>query len=148
MLLVLGLLAAVAVVAGATFAVVRFVLPAGTPGGGVRTAHVEAGGAAPDAPRAFRDRAPFASCGRIELPADRAIPASRIACLADAVDEGRELVVETRTATGDPVVRYYRAGPGIRGVEIFEDATGDPDDGGWHRVDCVSGRIDQTGACA
>ena len=148
-LLALGLVVAVVIVASATFAVVRFVVPAATPGEGVRSASVDAqSGSAADAPRSFLDRPPYASCGHVVLGADDPIPAARIACLAEAGDEGRELVVESSTAEGDPVVRYYRAGPGIRGVLIFEDATADPTDGRWHRVACASGRIDQTGACA
>lgn len=78
------------------------------------------------APEAFRDRAQLASCGKVVLtPAGRLNPRT-IDCLkSKAASGGAELVVLQRTVEGDPIVRYYRVGPNIDGLEIFSDNTQD-----------------------
>ena len=104
--------------------------------------------ASADAPAAFKDRPTFRSCGRIASPQGAALPPERIACLSATPDEGRELIVVRRTTEGDPIVRYFRTGPDLAGVEIFEDATADRfGDHAWHHSFCRSGRIDQSGGC-
>lgn len=152
MLAVLGAVVALVVVAGAVLAFVAF-LPSAvqptattTPAGSDLAASVAA--ASPDAPAAFRDRTPFTSCGTVQLQQGDPIPATRIACLVGGTTAGRELVVTSPTTDGDPIVRYFRVGPGISGVQLFTDATADPNGGGWSRTTCTSGRIDQYGACA
>lgn len=150
-LVVLGALVAVAVVAGAGIAFVTFGLgqqaPAPTSPAPAASA-VASSTTSPDAPASFTDRPPFRSCGQVETTQGAAIPPARIACLSATPTEGRELVVVSPTAGGDRIVRYFRTGPDISGVEIFEDATADPADGTWHHSFCRSGRIDQLGACA
>ncbi|GAA2753070.1 hypothetical protein [Amnibacterium kyonggiense] len=147
---VLGALLAVAIVGGAVVAFLVFgVQPSASPTGRAPAASVVADSMdSPAAPAAFRDRPPFRSCGQLEVERGGGVPADRIACLATTPGEGRELIVVTSTAEGAPVVRYYRTGPGITGVEIFEDATDDRVGGAWRRLDCRSGQIDQFGACA
>lgn len=145
----LGVLVALAVVAGSVLAFLAF---GGRLGAPARTpaplASVVAEAAASrDAPAAFVGRPAFRSCGRIALRDGGGIPAARIECLAAAPAEGRELVVVSTTASGDPVVRWFRTGPDLDGVEIFADRTAERS-GGWHRSLCRSGRIDQVGACA
>jgi hypothetical protein len=143
-----GALAAVGVVAAAVLAYLAFGHPAdGTRSTTPDAAVVARSMASADAPAAFRQRPTFVSCGQVGLRSGGTIPAARIACLAATPTAGRELVVVSRTAAGEPIVRYFRTGPDIRGVEIFEDATADQG-GGWHRSVCRSGRIDQLGACA
>lgn len=149
--LVMGVgLIAIGVVAAAVLALLTF---GGQPSGSAATtspdsAVIASSRASADAPASFRDRPTFRSCGAIVLTQGGRIPPTRIRCLAATPDEGRELVVESRTTEGDPIVRYYRTGPDLDGVEIFEDAARDRFGGGWHRSLCRSGRIDQTGACA
>lgn len=147
LLAVLGALVAGAVVVGAVLAFTTFVTgaPAAAPASG-------AGPTAPSAtpsgaPADFTGRTPFRSCGAVRLAAGRPIPASRIGCLVGSPATGRELVVASTSARGDRTVRYLRAGPGVRGIEIFEDRTEGSSTGWSHRV-CASGRVDQFGSCA
>jgi hypothetical protein len=149
-LVAVGALVAIGVVVVAVLAFLTFGVrssgPSAAPSSDVGV--IAASMVSPDAPAAFRDRTAFRSCGRIVLTQGRQIPPARIRCLASTPAEGRELVVEASTTEGDPIVRYYRTGPGLDGVDIFEDATRDRFGGGWHHSLCRSGRIDQTGACA
>ena len=146
----LGALVAVAVVAGAVLAFVTFGIGQPTPTASTAPAAsaVASSTTSPDAPASFTDRPTFVSCGQVETAQGAAIPPARIACLSATPTEGRELVVVTPTTAGDRIVRYFRTGPDIEGVEIFEDATADPADGTWHHSFCRSGQIDQLGACA
>ncbi|MBW4041451.1 MAG: hypothetical protein HIU86_04905 [Acidobacteria bacterium] len=146
----LGAVAAVALVVGAVLAFLTFGTgqPGAAPAESPVARIIASSMASPDAPAAFKDRPTFRSCGWILLPAGAAMPADRIACLAATPDEGRELVVVTRTADDDPVVRYFRTGPDLAGIEIFEDDTADRfGDGTWHHSFCRSAQIDQSGAC-
>jgi hypothetical protein len=151
-LTVLGALLAVAIVAAAVLAFVTFGLGQSNPP--TRAAPAPAASAvassttSPDAPASFTDRPPFRSCGQVELGQGATIPPTRIACLAATSAEGRELVVVSVASDGARIVRYFRTGPEITGVELFEDATADPADGSWHHSFCRSGQIDQFGACA
>ncbi|MGN6443843.1 hypothetical protein [Amnibacterium sp.] len=149
-LAVLGALLAVAVVAGSAVAVAAFVVGSPTPTAAPAPAAgvIASSMASVQAPQAFRDRPPFRSCGRIDLGRGEALPADRVACLSATPTEGRELIVVSTTTEGDRVIRYFRTGPGIHGIEVFEDATGDRFDGRWHHTVCGSGEIDQFGACA
>jgi hypothetical protein len=149
-LVVLVGLVAVAVVAGAVLAYLTFGTqraaapdPSSSADGVIASSMTSA-----EAPVAFRDRARLGSCGDVVLQQGGRIPAASIACLVGSAATGHELVVESPTTEGDPIVRYFRAGPDIDGVEVFEDATADRFGGGWHRSVCRSGRIDQFGACA
>jgi hypothetical protein len=153
-LVVAGGLLAIGVVAAAVLAYLTFGVgggaggsaPSGSPAPAADA--VASSRASAQAPASFRDRPVFRSCGISTLPPGGAIPPARIACLSATPDEGRELVVVTSTTEGDPVVRYFRTGPDLDGVEVFEDATADRFGGGWHHSFCRSGLIDQTGACA
>lgn len=147
----LGALAAAAVVVGAVLAFLTFgtgqpaVGPAESPVARIIASSMTAA----DAPAAFKDRPTFRSCGRVDLQQGASVPAERIACLSATPGEGRELIVVSRTADGDPIVRYFRTGPDLAGVEIFEDVTADRfGDDAWHHSFCRSGQIDQSGACA
>jgi hypothetical protein len=151
-LTVLGALVAVAIVAGAVLAFVTFGI--GQPSPVVRSSPAPAASAvassstSPEAPAAFTDRPPFRSCGQVQLADGGTIPPARIACLSATPGEGRELVVVAPTSGDSRIVRYFRTGPDITGVEIFEDATAASPDGTWHHSFCRSGQIDQLGACA
>ena len=146
----LGALLAVAVVVGAVLAFLTFGdgEPAASPTEAPLARIVASSMASPDAPASFKDRPAFRSCGEVELQQGGAVPSGSIACLSATPDEGRELVVVSPTTEGDRIVRYFRTGPDIEGVEIFEDATADRFGGGWHHSFCRSGQIDQFGACA
>ncbi|MGT2426912.1 hypothetical protein [Amnibacterium kyonggiense] len=146
----LGALLAVAIVAGSVVAFLAFAVePAGRPARPAPAASVIARSTdSPNAPAAFKDRSPARSCGRIEVEQGATVPADRIACLAATPAGDRELVVVSATIAGGPVVRYYRTGPDVDGVVIFEDGTAVRPGGRWRRIDCRSGRIDQLGACA
>jgi hypothetical protein len=76
------------------------------------------------APQEFRDRSKLAGCGEVALTATGRLHSQQFNCLASSGDTGgAELVVIFRTVEGDPIVRYYRAGPSIHDVEIFSDET-------------------------
>jgi hypothetical protein len=92
---------------------------------------------APDAPPAFQDREPLPSCGEVELDQGEAIPQRAIDCMVDAMATGAELAVLQPTIEGDPLVSYYRVGPGINGIEIFTDGTLDTFGGGWWHQQCA-----------
>jgi hypothetical protein len=70
----------------------------------------------------FHERQPLASCGEIELrQGEPEIPPVAVACMDTAFGSGAELVVTSLTIEGDPIVAYYRVGPGIDGLEIYRD---------------------------
>jgi hypothetical protein len=147
----LGALVAVAVVVGAVLAFLAFGTgqPAPAPTDSPVARIIASSMTAADAPAAFKDRPTFRSCGRVDLRPGASLPAERIACLSSTPGEGRELIVVSRTTEGDPIVRYFRTGPDLAGVEIFEDATADRfGGGGWRHSFCRSGQIDQSGSCA
>ncbi|MGW8567719.1 hypothetical protein [Isoptericola sp. NPDC055881] len=80
----------------------------------------------------FAERAPLASCGDVTTRPgrDEGAPTAELAegyaCLdAAAAGEGAELVVRFLTVEGDPVVQYWRTGPGIDGLEGYTDGTQD-----------------------
>ncbi|HWV79256.1 MAG TPA: hypothetical protein VN027_18250 [Isoptericola sp.] len=91
----------------------------------------------------FAERAPLPSCGEVTARPDlgegepKAELAEAYACLdAAASGEGAELVVRSLTVEGDPIVEYWRTGPGIDGLEVYSDNTQDTyGDQVWrHRV--------------
>jgi len=73
----------------------------------------------------FTDRTVLASCGELSLGQGEEVPADAWACMDAASDSGAELVVEMPTTEGDPILTYYRVGPGIDGLELFSDTTQD-----------------------
>ncbi|MFD6135926.1 hypothetical protein [Isoptericola sp. NPDC060257] len=80
----------------------------------------------------FDAREPLPSCGDVTTRPDldveepSAALAEAYACLdAAAAGEGAELVVRSLTVEGDPIVEYWRTGPGIDGLEIYTDGTQD-----------------------
>ena len=77
------------------------------------------------APEAFVNRTPLFSCGEFVLGQGAPMPRGGWDCLAEHVETGAELVEVTPTVVGDPVIRYYRVGPGIDGLEYFADPTFD-----------------------
>ncbi len=90
-----------------------------------------------DAPASFTEREPLGSCGEIELGQGESVPDDAWECLDAGLVEGAELVVRAPTTEGDPIVRYYRVGPAIDGLEIFTDGTADSfGDGGWTHELC------------
>ena len=88
------------------------------------------------APAEFRDRDPLPQCDDVSLEQGTQIPDASVACVEQAGPEGAELGVVQPTTEGDPIVTFYRVGPGIRGIEIWDDASRDPFGGGWHRAEC------------
>ncbi|MBN0041792.1 hypothetical protein JN535_16650 [Cellulosimicrobium cellulans] len=93
------------------------------------------GEAAP--PSAFVNRDPLDSCGDLRLDQGESVPDDAYRCLDDAAATGAELVVTLPTTEGDPIVNYYRVGPGIEGLEIFVDATRDTyGSGQWAHLRC------------
>jgi hypothetical protein len=149
-LLAVGGLVAVAVVAGSVLAFLAFGVQGSGPSGSPAPVAemIASSKASADAPASFTGRPVFRSCGAIALAHGGAIPPERLQCLGATPDQGRELVVVTATTEGDSVIRYFRTGPDLDGVEVFEDATADRFGGGWRHSSCRSGRIDQTGGCA
>jgi hypothetical protein len=58
-------------------------------------------------------------------------------CLAEHLEDGAELVLVSPTIEGDPIITYYRVGPGIDGLEYFTDASFDKFGGDtWTRTVC------------
>jgi hypothetical protein len=100
-------------------------------------------------PSSFRNRAELPSCGRIAA-GPGPVTGDPVACFDAALraGEGAELVVETRTTEGDPIVTYYRALPS-GGVEVFIDATEDAyGSGDWTHQACSDAReLGNLGGC-
>jgi hypothetical protein len=90
------------------------------------------------APAEFRDRDPLPKCEDVSLEQGTQIPDDSVACVEKAGPEGAELGVVQPTTEGDPIVTFYRVGPGIDGIEIWDDATRDAFGGGWHRAECAT----------
>ncbi|MDQ3900138.1 MAG: hypothetical protein M3319_06700 [Actinomycetota bacterium] len=98
---------------------------------------VVAGCTKPREPAEFSERGMLPSCGQITLDQGEQIPADTLRCLDDAFDTGAELAVTFPTVEGDPIVRYYRVGPGIDGLEIFDDTSQDRFGAGrWNHMLC------------
>jgi hypothetical protein len=89
-----------------------------------------------DAPAEFRERDLLPPCADVVLDQGTQIPDASVACVEKAGPEGAELAVVQPTIEGDPIVTFYRVGPGIDGMEIWDDATRDTFGGGWHRAVC------------
>jgi hypothetical protein len=105
------------------------------------TAILDESRASVDAPDEFRDRTPLPPCDDVTLEQGQQIPDAAVACIEDAGPEGAELATVGPTTEGDPIVTFYRVGPGIDGMEIFLDWTRDTFGGGWHRADCPEASI-------
>lgn len=78
-----------------------------------------------NAPRGFLDRSSLFSCGEFVLGQGAVEPREGWDCLAARLETGAELVVVSPTIEGDPVITYYRVGPDIAGIEVFEDSSFD-----------------------
>ena len=78
----------------------------------------------PRAPDELRSTTP-ASCGTWVL--DQGVDSSPVpwACLTNGAAGGAQLVLVRPTTEGDPIVTYYRSGPGIDGVRVFTDRSSD-----------------------
>jgi len=79
----------------------------------------------PGAPAAVTDRPSLQACGTVTLGQGETVPDEAWACFDAHAATGAELVVSRPTTEGDPIVTYYRTGPGIAGVEVFTDTTAD-----------------------
>ena len=75
---------------------------------------------------AFLNREPLHSCGEVTLEQDDLqIPEDAVACMDATLGSGAELKVTMPTTEGDPIVPYYRVGPGVDGLEIYSDNRAD-----------------------
>lgn len=84
---------------------------------------VDASRSSTTAPKKFRDRSQLPSCGEVASRNLTGPELGGFACLSSPRDAGAELAVLVWTQEGDPLVKYYRVGPGIDGVELFVDNT-------------------------
>lgn len=99
---------------------------------------LEVSQSSPEAPAEFRARAPLSLCPVIVLEQGKGMPEEAFDCLNNGFDSGAEMVVVQPTTEGDPVVTYYRVGPGVEGVDIFADMTADRYGGGWQVLHCTT----------
>jgi hypothetical protein len=104
--------------------------------------------ASANAPAEFRDRTTLPACDDVLLRQGDEIPDAAIACVEDAGPDGAELAVGRPTTEGDAYVSFYRVGPGIDGIEIWEDGTRDAFGGGWHLGTCRDVSVLAPGRCA
>jgi hypothetical protein len=103
------------------------------------TAIIDESRASQDAPEEFRTRPQLPACTDVVLDQGAQIPDASVACIETAGPEGAELAVVQPTTEGDPIVTFYRVGPGIDGIEIWDDATRDTfGDKKWHRAECAT----------
>ncbi|ROS31453.1 hypothetical protein [Cellulomonas sp. PhB150] len=79
----------------------------------------------PGEPAFVSDRPSLEPCGTVTLGQGETVPTEAWTCFDAAAATGAELVVSRPTTEGDPIVTYYRAGPGITGVEVLTDTTAD-----------------------
>ncbi|MEU1973368.1 hypothetical protein ABZ477_17070 [Microbacterium sp. NPDC019599] len=102
---------------------------------------------ATDGPAEFQSRAQLPSCGTVELDQGDSIPSDALDCVADAGDDGAELVVVAPTVEGDPITTYYRILP-QGGWEVFTDMSEDSFGGGWSHALCPDAvSMDDMGTC-
>ena len=98
------------------------------------------------APEAFVTRKPLFSCGDFVLAPGATVPEVAWDCLTAGVEGGAELVIVRSTTEGDPIITYYRVGPGIDGVETFTDTSFDSfGSGDWERTTCAPGDAPDAG---
>lgn len=88
------------------------------------------------APAEIQNPELLVSCGAFWLDHDTELPATAFDCMNEAFDSGAELAFVRPTTEGDPVVIFYRVGPGVEGLDIFEDATLDSYGGRWWISHC------------
>ncbi|SFT40403.1 hypothetical protein SAMN05660657_00560 [Geodermatophilus amargosae] len=96
---------------------------------------------APDAgapPAAFTGRDPLPACPAQDLGQGGAVTGEVLACLdAGRTGDGAELAVTRPTTEGDPITSWYRARPGVPGLEVFVDGSRDRfGTGDWLRLEC------------
>ncbi|MGY1693360.1 MULTISPECIES: hypothetical protein [unclassified Geodermatophilus] len=103
-------------------------------------------------PDAFTGRDRLPACPVQDLGQGEPIAPDALACLdAGRTVDGAELAVTRPTTEGDPVTTWYRARPGVPGLEVFVDGTRDRfGTGEWVRLDCpaATGPDDGLGGCA
>lgn len=94
--------------------------------------------AGPGAPDDFTGRFALPSCGEYGVGNGIPLPPEAIECFRKAVEgDGAELIITMATTEGDPIVHYFRTGPGVEGIEIFIDGTADRfGSGGWDYAAC------------
>lgn len=103
-----------------------------------------AGCAGPDPAKGqFDAREPLESCDELTLGHGERVPADAWDCLEAGAAAGAELVVALPTTEGDTMRYYFRAGPGLGGVEVFIDGTADQRGAGtWDRRLCTGEDFD------
>ncbi|MGY1726765.1 hypothetical protein ACI79J_07315 [Geodermatophilus sp. SYSU D01062] len=102
-------------------------------------------------PQAFTGRAALPSCPVQDLGQGERVAADALACLAaGGTAGGAELEVTRPTTEGDPVTGWYRARPGVPGLEVFVDGSRDRfGTGDWLRLDCPAATSpEDLGDCA
>ncbi|MGY1829971.1 hypothetical protein ACI8AA_06010 [Geodermatophilus sp. SYSU D01180] len=88
-------------------------------------------------PGAVAGRAALPPCPVQDLGQGERVAADALACPAAGAADGAELVVTRPTTEGDPVTRWYRARPGVPGLEVIVDGSRDRfGTGDWLRLDC------------
>ncbi|MGY1730926.1 hypothetical protein ACI798_05345 [Geodermatophilus sp. SYSU D01045] len=99
------------------------------------------------APAAFTDRDALPACPAQDLGQGERVAADALACLAAGE---AELEVTRPTTEGDPVTSWYRARPGLPGLEVFVDGSRDRfGTGDWLRLDCPAATSpEDLGDCA
>ncbi|PWW23070.1 hypothetical protein JD79_02235 [Geodermatophilus normandii] len=98
-----------------------------------------AAGTAPEPPPAeFTGRDPLPACPEQDLGQGGRVDPEAAACLDDGrAGGGAELAVTRPTTEGDPITSWYRARPGVPGLEVFVDGSRDRfGTGDWLRLDC------------
>ena len=117
-------------------------LPYGWPGD-----LLEVSQSSPEAPAEFRERASLSLCPVVVLEQGKPMPGDMFDCLNNGFDSGAEMVMIQPTTEGDPVVTYYRVGPGIDGVDIYTDMTADRFGSGWHIQHCTTTNVNELSGC-
>jgi hypothetical protein len=89
-------------------------------------------------PAWFADRQALPSCDAVVLDQGDVVPETATECLfGDNDPSGAELVVQSPTTEGDPVVTYYRRLPGAASLDVMTDMTGDQNGSqGWSWSTC------------
>jgi hypothetical protein len=98
------------------------------------------------APAEFTARDPLPACPAQDLGQGDRVAAEALACLTAG---GAELAVTRPTTEGDPVASWFRARPGVPGLEVFVDGSRDRfGTGDWLRLDCPGATApDDLGDC-
>ena len=101
-------------------------------------------------PAEFTGRGVLPVCSAEDLGQGEPVPAGALTCLdAGRTGDGAELAVTRPTTEGDPITSWYRARPGVPGLEVFVDGSRDRfGTGDWLRLDCPAATSpDDLGDC-